>query len=209
MRFAAFLLLLGALPAWAGDAPTALDAVKLLPKDRATHLAGIEARDGTPNPERWYLLVQDPADENGLHEFVVANNQIVASRALSQFAEKLQPADIIGSSVVNVDSDHMVLLARAYAAANNATISKLNFELKKDGPEATPVWRVSCLGENDLPVGELTVNAIKGHVISHEGFAQAPAAAAERKKSGAKSSSIPAAKAAPSVAHGLRRLWPF
>ena len=44
---------------------TALDALKLIPKDAAKRLARIEAREGTPAPERWYLLVHDPAEQRG------------------------------------------------------------------------------------------------------------------------------------------------
>src|SRR6186713_1211708 len=69
---------------------TALQAIKLLPKGQAKYLARIEARDGIPAPERWHLLTHDVNEENGLHEYVVAGGKVVASRAISQFAETLK-----------------------------------------------------------------------------------------------------------------------
>jgi hypothetical protein len=183
-------LLLALLMGWASPrcfadtATSALGALKLIPKDKAARLARIEARDGTPDPDRWYLIVHDPAEQNGLHEFVVAGKEIVASRAMSQFAETIKAEDVIGKEGVKIDSDKVAKLARQYGQANNAAISKINYELTKDGAGATPVWKVSCLDENGNRVGELTVTAGKGKVISHEGFAvePPPVTTAEQKK---------------------------
>jgi hypothetical protein len=161
--------------------PTALAAVKLIPKERAARLARIVARDGTPMPERWYLLVQDPDSENGLHEFVVANNEVVASRPISQFAETLKQEDVIGGAALKIDSDYLAKLARQYAQANGESISKINYELKKDGIDATPVWKITCLGENDQRVGEIVVTAGKGSVVSHDGFAVTPQTGSTKK----------------------------
>lgn len=174
---------------------SALTALKLLPRDKAAKLARIEARDGTPEPDRWYLLVQDPAEENGLHEFVIAGKEIVASRAISQFADALKPEDVIGTAAVKIDSDRAAKLARQYAEANNVSISKMNYELKKEGADAAPVWKISCLDETGNKVGEITVTAGKGNVISHEGFAVAPTPApAPASKSVAATKKKPAPK---------------
>jgi len=53
-----FLLVFAAASVGA-QAVTALEAMKLLPKGEARKLARIEAREGTPEPERWYLLTHD------------------------------------------------------------------------------------------------------------------------------------------------------
>jgi len=53
--------------------------LKLLPKDARKGVARIEAREGSPNPERWHILVNDKTAENGLKEFVIADGMIVAS----------------------------------------------------------------------------------------------------------------------------------
>lgn len=161
---------------------TALDALKLLPKAKAAQLARIVGRDGAPNPERWYLLVQDPADENGVHEFVVAKNEIVASRSISQFAEKLSPADVLSTGALKIDSDRLAKMARQYAEANHTPIAKINYELKKEGPEAPPTWTVSCFDENDQSIGQLVITGGKGNVMAHPGFALVPAPPVEEKK---------------------------
>ena len=59
-----------AVPAF--PATTALEALKLLPKDARKLVARIEAREGSPNPERWHILVSDKTAENGVKEFVIS-----------------------------------------------------------------------------------------------------------------------------------------
>src|ERR1700743_246622 len=75
---------------------SAFSALKLIPRGEDKRVARIEAREGTPVPERWYILVNDPKDENGLHEYVVSGGEVVASRNVSQFAEVLKPGDVFG-----------------------------------------------------------------------------------------------------------------
>jgi len=162
--------------ATADPATSALNAVKQLPRGEAKKIARIEARDGTPYPERWHILVNDPKDENGLHEYVVAGGEVVASRNISQFAESLKPADVFGNSGLKVDSDKLATLAQGYAQANNVAIATLNYALSKEGADATPLWNVTCLDEAGKEIGHIVVSAGKGNVVSHEGFTAEPGA---------------------------------
>ncbi|SRR5581483_323222 len=176
-----FFIALAATSSLSAADSTALSALKLIPQDKAAKLVRIEARDGTPNPDRWYLLINDPQSENGVREFVVSNNEVVASRTSSQFVDSLKPEDAIGSDGVKIDSDQAAQLARQYALANNAAISKIDYELTKEGADAAPVWKISCLDENDKRVGQLVITAGKGNVISHDGFPTTPKATADKK----------------------------
>jgi hypothetical protein len=172
---AAFIFLSSAVLFAAREAPgSALGALKLLPKGEAKKIARIEAREGTPVPERWHILVHDPKDENGLHEYVVAGGELVASRNLSQFAEFVKEEDVFGSSGLKVDSDKLAELAQQYALANNQTITALNYALRKEGAAAAPLWVVTCLDEMGKEIGRLVVSAARGHVVSREGFTAEP-----------------------------------
>lgn len=161
-----------------GDGNTALSAIRELPRGEYKRIARIEARDGTPAPERWHIITHDPKDENGLHEYVVAGGELVASRAISQFAESVKEEEILKESLIKVDSDKVAALAQEYAQANQVTISSLDYALKKEGEEAAPLWNVTCLDEAGKQVGRLVISAGKGNVISHEGFTAEPSAEA-------------------------------
>jgi hypothetical protein len=153
---------------------TALEAVKELPKEQAGRIAKIEARGGTPDPDRWYILTQDPKVDNGVHEFVVSNGEIVASRSISQFAESLKADDMLGDQPLKIDSDKAAKVARAYAEANGAAVTGMNYELKKDGPDAAPAWTIWCVDDKGNKVGSVVVTAGKGNVVAHDGFALEP-----------------------------------
>lgn len=168
--------LLTLLPATYGE--TALDAIRQLPKEQAARIARIEARGGTPEPERWYILTQDPTAENGVHEYVVSKGEIVASRSVSQFAESLKLDDILDAQLLKIDSDKAAKLAHNYAEANGVAVTGVNYELKKDGPDTAPAWTISCVDDKGGKVGAVVMTAGKGNVISHEGFALEPPPAA-------------------------------
>jgi hypothetical protein len=155
-------------------AETALDALKQIPAAQSARIARIEGRDGAPDPDRWYILTQDPAADNGVHEFVVSNGQLVASRSISQFAESLKPDDMLGDVPVTVDSDIAAKLAHDYATANGIIPATYNYELKKDGTSGAPSWTISCLDDKGNKLGVLVLTAATGDVIAHDGFAIQP-----------------------------------
>ncbi len=172
----AFLFFLSAFTAAAQSGGTALDALKLIPKDAAKRLARIEARDGTPAPERWYLIVHEPAEERGVREYVVAGGKVAGSRTLSQFAEVLKPADVFGADVVKVDSAHVAKLAATFAEANGSRLGSLSYELSRDAATGVPAWKATVLDALGDQLGVLVVNAAKATVLSSAGFEKMPAA---------------------------------
>jgi len=166
---------------------TAMQAVKLLPKDVPPRLARIAGFEGGPVPERWHILVHDTREENGLHEYVVANGEIVASRAVSQFAEELKSDDIIGADAVKIDSDRAASIALQYAEANKLRMVSCNYELKKDGEGAVPLWRITCLDAKGEELGQIQLTATRGNVVRHEGFPVEPSSAEMQKQTAATS----------------------
>jgi hypothetical protein len=157
---------------------SALTALKLLPQDKAAGVARIVGRDGTPAPERWHFITHDPAEANGLREFVVARGVLVAARSMSQFASEVKAADVLGIAGVKVDSRAAGEIAKDYALANNAALSTMNYELCREGAEAAPVWKVTCHDSQGKQLGFVTLTASKGTVVAHDGFPLEPKPAA-------------------------------
>lgn len=162
------------LAASAASAATALDALRVLLPEQSKNVALIAAREGTPEPDRWHVIVFDPASDNGLREYVIAGGRRVASRPVSQFIEKLSLTDVVGPDAIKVDSDRVVKTALQYGTANNKTIAALHFDLRKNPADGTPMWTVMCADLTGVEVGRLVVSATKGDVLSHPGFANEP-----------------------------------
>ncbi len=178
----AFILLLGAgLPA--GAAPISVqNALKAVPKEQAKGLVRIEARDGTPLPERWYIQVYDASQEKGLLEFVVSEKGVVASRPLSQFLGSATADDVVAIRVVKIDTDDLIKLAQQYAEANRFNVAKINYTLARDpnpppnpnGATPVPLWTLSCYDDAGKKLGELVINSRNANIISHAGFDLVP-----------------------------------
>lgn len=143
-------------------------------------MARIEAREGKPTPGRWHVLVHDPKEASGVHEYVIAGDEIVASRNVSQFAETLKESDVVGAEAIRIDSDQASKLAQQYALANNATVAAMDYELMREGDDAAPLWKISCMDEVGKTVGTLVLTASKGTVVSHDGFPIEPTATQEK-----------------------------
>jgi len=174
MRLILASLSLFALGSATVRAASAYTALQSLPPELAGSVAMIAGRDGTPEPERWHILVHDPKAANGLREVVVAAGQKTADRTISQFAEGLTGGDVINPDAMKVDSSHVARIAREFGVANKVSVSAMHFELRKSGPEAVPLWTVTCLDIGGAELGKVIVSAARGTVIMHPGFAQEP-----------------------------------
>jgi len=159
----------------ASIAGTALEALKFLSPEQIQRVALIAGRDGTPQPERWHVVVYDPASkETGLREIVVSGGKKVADRSISQFAERLSPNDVISPDALRIDSDKIEKLAMKFGNANSTTVSAMHFDLRKTGPESGALWTVTCLDSSGTELGKLIVSATWGNVLLHPGFVAEP-----------------------------------
>jgi len=174
MRYQLASLSVLLLAANAALAATALEALRVLLPEQSKNVALITAREGTPEPDRWHVIVFDPTSDTGLREYVVAGGRRVANRTVTQFIEKLAATDVIGPDAIKVDSDKIVKTALQYGTANNKTIASLHFDLRKNATDGTPVWTVMCTDLAGTEVGRIVLSASRGEVISHPGFATEP-----------------------------------
>lgn len=162
----------------------ALEALSLIPRDAAKRVARIEAREGRPKPDRWYVLVHEPEAPRGVREFVVADSKIAAARHISQFVDKLTEPEIFGEGFVRADSDYCARIAELYATENGSRPGYIHYQLARPTlpaspqpppPEATwPVWRLTVLDPSGDQIGVLQISAARGTVLSHDGFEKSP-----------------------------------
>jgi hypothetical protein len=161
---------------------TAFQAMKKLPEGKAATVARIIGVEGTPQPDRWHFIVSEPAEPSGFTEYVIAHGEIVASRSLSQFADRIAPTDVLGATNLRFDSDKAAALVQDYAFANNALITRIDYRLTKEGADASPVWQLTVYDDTGKKVGTIDLTASKGAVVGNEGFAVAPKTAATQKE---------------------------
>jgi len=158
----------------AGRTMSAFEAVGLLPAEDQAALARIEGRDGTPNPDRWHLLLYDASGESGLREVTVADGKIAGSHPVSQFAQSLAKTDVFAANSLLFDSVHVARIAQEYCRTNGVTAVALHYSLRKGGPDASPLWTVFCMNAKGEELGHIVVTAGGGTVMFHPGFAAEP-----------------------------------
>ena len=77
-------LLLVASPLCAQEQATAYDALRVLAnqlgRDFVTHVISVVGVKGTPQPETWKILFDDPRAQGGVREVEIANARIVSQR---------------------------------------------------------------------------------------------------------------------------------
>jgi hypothetical protein len=168
-----FSILLG-MAAIAAEPISALEACKALPVAQQKAIAIIGGRGGKPFPESWSIVVHDPTVQNGLHEYTVTGGTVVASRAISDLAQRVTEGDVIGITGIKFDATQVAELAASYADVNQMKPVALNYELRKDGAEAAPVWRITAVGEAGASIGEIVVAATTGALLTQKGFRTAP-----------------------------------
>jgi len=167
----AFVLLTAAAEA---ERQTAFRAFAVLPVDASGQLSRIAACEGTPWPERWHFIVRDPAQENGLRDYVVEDGRVVARNGVSQFAREVRAEDVLPPRSVQVDSDRVAVIASHYAEANGLAPASMNYELRKEPFDDRPMWKVTCLDSKNRVFGWLVLDAATGVVVARGGFSRVP-----------------------------------
>lgn len=177
MRTLPIFLLLASmtLPVFGGEeTDSAWKAAKAIPKLMAKGFAGLTARGGTPEPERWLVLVNDEKAAGGVREFTVAAGVITGSKEGSDFAATLSSDNLIDLSKLRVDAELAADLVASYAAVNNVVPATYDYDLRRSGEGASPLWTVGIFEQSGARVGQIVIAADTGTVVSHEGFTAVP-----------------------------------
>src|SRR5688572_6042408 len=92
---------------------SALKACQAVPKLQHKLIAQVAAKGGGPAPEVWTVLAYDAKGPNGLREYTVTAGTLVATRGISDLAEKLAETDAIGMANIKLDSTQVAELTFA------------------------------------------------------------------------------------------------
>jgi|GEM_PF-5391861 len=180
MRTLPILLLLAVttLPVFGGEEiDSAWKAARAVPKLMAKGFAGLTARGGTPEPERWLVLVNDEKAAGGVREFTVANGVITGSKEGSDFAANLSTDNRIDLTKLRVDAELAADLVASYAAVNSVVPATYDYDLRCGGEGASPLWTIGIFEQSGARVGQIVIAADTGAVVSHEGFTSVPSPA--------------------------------
>jgi len=164
-------LLLLATPALAQDNPTAYEALRAVSaqfgRNSLNHIISVTGVNGTPQPQRWKILLEDPGGRGGVREVEVENGEVASDH----------PARIVGTpeggtiktTRLNLDSSGAYAVASHTADKSNARFATVSYILRTD-ERGNPVWIITLQNRSARPVGTIHIAANRGEVMRTEGL---------------------------------------
>jgi len=169
--FAALLLFV--TPVLADEYPTAYEALRAVgtkfSRDSVNRVISVTGVDGTPQPETWKVLIEDPRARGGVREVEVANGQVVSERTPVRAVVGSSEGATIKTARLNLDSSGAYAVASHTADKSNARFATVSYTLRTD-EHGDPVWIVTLQNKASRPVGTIYIGADRGNVTRTEGM---------------------------------------
>ncbi len=168
-----FALLLLASPVLAQERPTAYEALRTvgqqLNRDFVNHVISVNGANGSPQPETWRVLIEDPQAGGGVREVEVGNGRIISERTPLRSAVEGLLGTVIDTSKLNLDSSGAYTLAQQTAEKSHVTFATADYTLRVD-ERGNPIWMVALLRQGGEPAGKIFIGANHGTITRTEGL---------------------------------------
>jgi hypothetical protein len=165
-------LLLFAAPALAQENATAYEALRVvgseLGQGALSHVVSITGVKGSPQPEKWKIVLEDP-DGRGVREVEVADGKIDSEHRPGRSIAGSTEGATIDTSRLNLDSSGAYEVASHTAELSHANFATVDYTLRTD-ERGEPVWIVTLLSRSSRPVGTIHIGATRGTVKRTEGM---------------------------------------
>jgi hypothetical protein len=167
------VLLLTTAPALAQERATAYEAIRTvgtqLNRDYVNHLISVAGTDGTPQPETWKVLIDDPKARGGVREVEVSNGRITSERTPLRASVENSLGATIDTSRLNLDSSGAYALAQQTANGSHVPFNSADYALRADD-RGNPVWKVTLVRQDGEMAGSIFIGANHGTVTRTEGL---------------------------------------
>lgn len=166
-------LLLFVTPVLADEYPTAYEALRAVgtkfSRESVNRVISVTGVNGTPQPETWKVLIEDPRARSGVREVEVANGQVVSERTPVRAVVGSSEGATIKTARLNLDSSGAYAVANHTADKSNARFATVSYTLRTD-EHGNPVWIVTLQNKSSRPVGTIYIGADRGNVTRTEGM---------------------------------------
>jgi hypothetical protein len=165
--------LLFATPLWAQEQPSAYEALRVLAResgrDAVNHVVSVVGINGTPQPERWKILVDDARSREGVREVEIADGGVVSQREAGRAVAGSSEEATINTARLNLDSTGAYAVASHTADKSSAQFARVSYTLRTD-ERGEPIWIVTLQDDSGRPVGTIHISANRGNVTRTEGL---------------------------------------
>jgi hypothetical protein len=161
-----------ATPVFAQDHASAYEALRVVGsqfgRDSVNHVISVTGTEGSPQPETWKVLIDDPQASGGVREVEVAGGRVVSERTPVRAVAGSSEGATIKTSRLNLDSSGAFTVASHTAEKSNTAFQTTSYTLRTD-ENGDPIWIIT-LQNGSRPVGTIYIGANRGNVTRTEGM---------------------------------------
>jgi len=167
------LLFAAAAPVLAQENSSAYEALRVVGRHfgRASvnHIISLTGVDGSPQPEKWKVLLEDRRARGGVREVEVAGGEIASERTPVRSVVGSAEGATINTARLNLDSNGAYSVASHTAEKSNTRFERVSYTLRTD-ERGDPIWIITLQSRSLRPVGTIYIGANRGNVTRTEGM---------------------------------------
>ena len=129
------------------------------------HIVLVSGKNGSPQPSRWRIVLEQSGGEGGYRAVDVANGQIVSDGA----TDEVQSSRPIDTRKLNLDSSGAYAVAAHTAETSHVLFDFVNYTLRSDA-RGNPTWKVRLQTAAGTHGGTVHIGANKGTITRVEGM---------------------------------------
>jgi len=149
---------------------TAYQALRALSAERdqavLKQVIEVKGRNGSPQPQVWTIVLDDPQARGGVREIEVARGRIVSEKtpvkAYSGVAAKMD------FQKLNLDSQGAFTVAEEEARRERISFDSVDYILRREDTANAPIWVLQLTDTTQRGVGTVTIAADTGTVLARD-----------------------------------------
>ena len=158
------------LPLTALGGETAYQALRIVGAERSKSLLNnvieVKGRNGTPQPEVWTVLLNDPLARGGVREIEVSKGHIVGERTPIKTYSGQGEGIVLNFNMLNLDSEGAFAVAEVEARNAKIGFYSADYLLRCDENGSAPIWVVQLLDKGKNSLGSVSIAADTGAVVA-------------------------------------------
>lgn len=159
------VLLLASVAAYGRE--TAYKALRAFGAERGQALLSrvieVQGRAGTPQPNLWKIILDDPNARGGVREVEIQNSQIVAEHTPLRLYGGI--GAVMDFQKLSLDSEGAFKIANMEARNAQFGFDSIDYTLRVADNSNLPIWVLHFLDENQKSVGSIQIAADSGNVL--------------------------------------------
>jgi hypothetical protein len=165
--FFAVLILPLILPVAASGKDSAYQALRAIGNQALlSRVMEVKGLNGTPQPEKWTVVLDDPLARGGVREIEIANGHIVSERTPVKSYSGSAEGISMNFQKLNLDSDGAFTVAEETAKRAHIGFDSVDYVLRCDDANSAPTWVLQLLDEHRRAVGTVNIAADNGTVVN-------------------------------------------